>query len=692
MHHVDMKKILWSLLPLLSVLMAGSCTREPLAQNDPVLGGKPVEVRFSVDLRQSLTKADEPASTELDNGAGTFQLYVAAFNKEDGSLAPTSKVGGTGFDPVASLSDGSASVTLTLAKGKDYKVVFFAQKTDAYAVKFASGNVATFSFKNGLKANDAQLDAFCGSIELNAAVAESFSVTLKRPFAQLNVLVPRTNVPAGQTAFRSAMKVKAPKTYDLFAGAASGLAETISFAENAISTPAFGKFATADPPYKWIGMNFVLVPEDSKLEVSYFQETGMEKAIAPGSVPVKANARTNMVGRVYGADADFSFNITVDPIFVDETENPLDSGDIPGGGDKPDDGDIPGDEPSATVKTLPYAEAFTTGIGDFTTDGVKVEGTETAVWVQDKTYGMKATAYVANKDHASESWLTSPLIDLGGATAPVLSFEHATNYFTDVATAAKEATVWIREEGGEWKQLSPAYPKSLGWSFVPSGDVDLVGWKNKKVQIGFKYVSTTKAGTWEVKNFKVAEAESTPAPTPTPAPDNEPEPSGNVVTLTNAEIVAALSAGESTSNGYGDVTIASASGTWTGNMNAKNDLTFIQIRNNKGAHLKSPTFSGNIAKIDLTVNGGTGSSVAARDFYAIASNTDLSQFGTDNYNANANKEKWEAVTKYGNVSSTASTTNVEQTVTLTFTGDTKSFMLVTANGAAYITSIKVYLK
>ena len=120
-----MKKILWSLLPLLSVLMAGSCTREPLAQNDPVLGGKPVEVRFSVDLRQSLTKADAPASTELDNGAGTFQLYVAAFNKEDGSLAPTSKVGGTGFDPVASLSGGSADVTLTLAKGKDYKVVFF---------------------------------------------------------------------------------------------------------------------------------------------------------------------------------------------------------------------------------------------------------------------------------------------------------------------------------------------------------------------------------------------------------------------------------------------------------------------------------------------------------------------------------------------------------------------------------------
>ena len=584
------------------------------------------------------------------------------------------------------MSDGKAEVILKLQEGEEFKVVFFAQRENAYAVNFAAGNVATFSFKDGLKANDGQLDAFCAIVDVTPG-SKNYNVTLKRPFAQLNVLVPRTNVPAGQTTFRSAMKVKAPKTYDLFNGAASGSAEQISFAENAISAPAFGKFGTADPPYKWIGMNFVLVPADGKVEVDYFLENGMEKAIAPGSVPVKVNARTNMVGRVYGADADFSFNITVDPIFGSEGEQDIeDSGEAPDEGDKPDDGG----GSSATAKTLPYAEAFTTGLGDFTTDGVKVGDPQTPVWVQDNTYGMKATAYIAQKDYAAESWLTSPLIDLSGATAPVLSFEHATNYFTDVAAAAKEATVWIKEEGGEWKQLSPAYPTALGWSFVSSGDVDLSAWKGKKVQIGFKYVSTTTAGTWEVKNFKVSEAEA--APTPDPDPEPEPEPSGNVVTLTNAEIVAALSAGESTSNSYGDVTIASASGTWTGNMNAKNDLKFIQIRNNKGAHLKSPTFSGNIAKIELTVNGGTGDNVQARNFYAIASNTDLSQFGTENYNANANKEKWEAVTKYGTASSEASTTNVEQSVTLTFTGDTKSFMLVTANGAAYITSVKVYLK
>lgn len=680
-----MKKILYSLLTLFAVFSVASCTQEPLDCADPAQGGKPVTVTFSVGLRPMLTKADVPVTTEMDNGAGEYQLYVAAFSTKDGTLISTSKIGGTGYDPVASIKDGKAEVSLVLNTGQDYKVVFFAQKEGAYDVAFASGNVATFSFKDGVKANSADLDAFCATVDVLGTTL-SYSVTLKRPFAQINVIVPGDNLPVGQTAFKSTMKVKAPKTYDLFGGKATGDAAEIVFAENAIAVPAFGKYA-GETPYKWIGMNYVLVPASGNVEVTHFFESGMERVAVPGSIPVKVNCRTNLVGRVYSYNTDFNFNIQVDPIFDGEQE-PGD--DQPSGGDEnPPSG---GDETADTV-TIPYEEAFTTGIGKFTTDGAKAGTTDVAVWTQDDTYGMKATAYIEKVNYAAESWLTSPLIDLGSASSPALSFEHATNFFTDVATAAKEATVWIKAEGGEWTQLTVTYPTSLSWNYVSSGEVDLGAYKGKKVQLGFKYTSTAdKAGTWEVKNFKVAEAESTPAPTPDPDPDPQPTPTGNTVSLTNAEIVAALSAGTTTANSYADVTIASASGTWKGNMNAKNDLTFIQIRNNKNAHLTSPVFTSNISKIELTVNGGTGDKVQARNFYAIAANTDLSQFGSDNYNANANKEKWEAVTKYGDGSSTASDTNVEQTVTIEFTGDTKDFMLVAHNGAAYITSVTVYLK
>ena len=87
----------------------------------------------------------------------------------------------------------------------------------------------------------------------------------------------------------------------------------------------------------------------------------------------------------------------------------------------------------------------------------------------------------------------------------MLTFRHAVNYFSDIAAAKKEATVWAREENGEWTQLTVTYPDSLGWTFVDSGEIDLSSLSGKKIQIGFRYTSTTtKAGTWEVDDFSIS--------------------------------------------------------------------------------------------------------------------------------------------------------------------------------------------
>jgi len=42
----------------------------------------------------------------------------------------------------------------------------------------------------------------------------------------------------------------------------------------------------------------------------------------------------------------------------------------------------------------------------------------------------------------NEDWLISPKINLSGVTAAKLSFEHAGNYFTNVA---ESTTIWISE-------------------------------------------------------------------------------------------------------------------------------------------------------------------------------------------------------------------------------------------------------
>lgn len=319
-----MTKVLRFLIALAVGVLLASCAQDPLKPAETGPGGPPVAVTFDVGLRHALTKADGAASTELDDASGSFQLYVAAFDKTDGSLAAASMIGGDGYAAVAELDGGQANdISLSLPSKREYKVIFFAQRTDAYDVRFADGGVASFSFKDGLQANDASLDAFWASVDVSAA-SLSYEITLIRPFAQLNVLVPAGNVPAGQTAFRSTLTVLAPTSFDLYAGAAGSDAAKVTFAENAISAAPFGKYASAQTPYRWVGMNYVLVPASGQVQVLSFREAGMDQAIVPGTVPVKVNGRTNLVGNLYGSGLDLAFSVLIDGGFdEDAAPNPI---------------------------------------------------------------------------------------------------------------------------------------------------------------------------------------------------------------------------------------------------------------------------------------------------------------------------------------------------------------------------------
>ena len=150
-------------------------------------------------------------------------------------------------------------------------------------------------------------------------------------------------------------------------------------------------------------------------------------------------------------------------------------------------------------------ESFASGIGSFTTDDKVVPSGMSAVWEYSADYTcMKASGYVnATKENlAAEGWLISPEIDLAAYTTVFFTFEHAGGYF---GTAANEATVWISKDGGEWINLpieASAYPTS--WDFKSAGVWDLAAYAGSKVKIAFKYLSTTtKAGTWELRNVSV---------------------------------------------------------------------------------------------------------------------------------------------------------------------------------------------
>lgn len=169
---------------------------------------------------------------------------------------------------------------------------------------------------------------------------------------------------------------------------------------------------------------------------------------------------------------------------------------------KLDNGTSGGTKPVVPI----YSETFASNSqGRFTINNVNLPAGVSAIWTTTSSYGMKGTAFVSNVNYASESWLISPEVDLSKETSAKLRFDHAINFVT-VANMKSEMAVLISVDNGvNWSSLTvPTYPTGTNWTFVNSGEIDLSQYLGQKIKIAFKYSSTsTKAGTWEVKNVLI---------------------------------------------------------------------------------------------------------------------------------------------------------------------------------------------
>ena len=159
---------------------------------------------------------------------------------------------------------------------------------------------------------------------------------------------------------------------------------------------------------------------------------------------------------------------------------------------------------AVALTAYPYSESFAESQGEFTIDNVSLPSALTYVW-QHSTYNnegyMKASAFKSSTNYAAESWLISPVIDMSSAVNPVLSFMTVARYGSN-----ENLTLWAREKGGNWAQLSFSnYGTGNDWNFV-SNTVDLSAYAGKTLQFAYKYVSTdTGASTWKIKNVEVKE-------------------------------------------------------------------------------------------------------------------------------------------------------------------------------------------
>lgn len=175
------------------------------------------------------------------------------------------------------------------------------------------------------------------------------------------------------------------------------------------------------------------------------------------------------------------------------------------------------DNLSEKITTLPY-EDLVSGQAKFTSYCVTKNGNleQNNIWSYNATNTcMKGSAYINGSNFESEVWLISPEIELGTTANSVLKFSQSGQYFavdvksscsvlisTDYASGNPTSAIWKALEISEW----PTVVKT----FVDNS-VDLTDYKGQKIRVAFKYTSTAeKAGTWQIKDFKVSEVSAAP--------------------------------------------------------------------------------------------------------------------------------------------------------------------------------------
>ena len=321
-----MKKFLFFGALAAMLLGAASCSNDM----EPAMSGDGT-VSFKVELPGAIE------SRAISDGTTAVKLDVACYDADGNYLdiEPTVK---TDF------VNRVATVTYKLVKGQKYNFAFFAH-AEVRSTTYPRVNI--YSFEPGEKfedckfvfngnrtvsdyANNEERDAFYGTLTDYEVTSAETTVTLTRPFAQLNLGTDdlEAAIAAGIEPRNVRIWIpKVSKSFNIATGVASddeadtGLFYFYNYTDPSRAMPyKRGETLTVDgKDYTWISMNYILVPaNEANIDVKVTihttdlntNEDGEDFEFNVSNVPVKKNHRTNIVGSLLTADANF--NVVID--------------------------------------------------------------------------------------------------------------------------------------------------------------------------------------------------------------------------------------------------------------------------------------------------------------------------------------------------------------------------------------------
>lgn len=327
------KKLFLGMFAAAGMLLATSCSNDEL---DVVQSGNEAQVTFSLAAEGGI------ATRAISDGTGAKKLVYAVYNA-NGELIKTianTDVNGQIVDNSAFDNGLTENVTITLAKGQQYTVAFWAQNPNCTAYTTTDLKNVTIDYA-GLN-NDETRDAFFKAETFTVTGNIEIDVVLKRPFAQINVGVYQTDWDAAVASEIEIEKSKvtiekAATSINLLTGEVEG-EETVEYGFATIPT----QFTTPETldvdldkdgtkeKYVYLSMSYILANDATTgyakatledLDFTFAPKSGNNINFSEGlnAVPVQRNWRTNIIGKILTGDV--TFNITIDPIYDGEYNN-----------------------------------------------------------------------------------------------------------------------------------------------------------------------------------------------------------------------------------------------------------------------------------------------------------------------------------------------------------------------------------
>lgn len=311
-----MKRCFYSMMAAMALLLLSACSSDDeLSQGN----GNEALVSFNVELSGGMQ------NKAISDGTTAKNLTVHVFDENGTYLSK--------LDQAVEFREKKASVSINLVKGKTYNFLFWASIKDNSPYSFGDdGKTITVNY-DGAKANDESRDAFLGVVK-NKVVEASFeeSVTLKRPFAQINFLTDDIEaakiggLPIAGNTQSSVTISNAATTLDPFTNTVGGFTEAeVIFGEAAI--PALSETVTMGSApdaktYNYLGTAYFLVPAEGENPNAGKDQAMLNSAtlkikdingegLKVENVPVQWNYRTNIYGSLLTTTGNF--NVTIVP-------------------------------------------------------------------------------------------------------------------------------------------------------------------------------------------------------------------------------------------------------------------------------------------------------------------------------------------------------------------------------------------